>query len=71
MLLEQRKFVEAISFLSKANYIEIRRNIFHNISYCHIQMKNFLQQRSFSRNLPRSQTQEIEAFTISHYLNGN
>lgn len=41
MLLDQRKFEEAIPFLDKAYHIEERRDIMHNIGYCHFQIEQF------------------------------
>lgn len=47
MLLDQRKFEEAIPFLSKAYQIEKRRDILHNIGYCHFQMVEFQKAKEF------------------------
>lgn len=45
MLLDQRKFEVAIPFLAKAYQIEQRRDILHNIGYCHFQMGEFQKAR--------------------------
>lgn len=47
MLLDQSKFEEAIPFLSKAYHIENRRDILHNIGYCHFQMDEFQKAKEF------------------------
>ena len=41
MLLEQRRFEEAIPFLEKAWQIEEWRDIIHNMGYCYFQMEQF------------------------------
>ncbi len=41
MLIEQKKYGEAIPFLVKANNIEHHRDIIHNIGYCYFQMGEF------------------------------
>jgi tetratricopeptide (TPR) repeat protein len=47
MLLDQRKFEEAIPFLDKAYNIEKRRDIIHNIGYCYFQMEQFQKSKEF------------------------
>lgn len=47
MLLEQRKFEEAIPFLDKAYNIEKRIDIIHNIGYCYFQMEQFQKSKEF------------------------
>lgn len=47
MLLDQRKFQEAIPFLLKAYQIEKRRDILHNMGFCYFQMKEFPKARDF------------------------
>lgn len=41
MLLDQKKFEEAIPFLDKAYNIEKHRDIIHNIGYCYFQTEQF------------------------------
>jgi tetratricopeptide (TPR) repeat protein len=41
MLLDQMQFKEAISFLEKAYQVEKRRDILHNIGYCHFQLSEY------------------------------
>lgn len=47
MLLDQKKFEEAIPFLTKAYHIEKHRDILHNIGYCYFQMNEFQKAREF------------------------
>jgi len=41
MLLDQKKYHEAISYLERANKIENKRDIIHNLGYCHFQLKDY------------------------------
>ena len=51
MLLDQKKFKEAIPFLVKAYNIEKHRDIIHNIGYCYFQMDEFqTAKESFSQS---------------------
>jgi tetratricopeptide (TPR) repeat protein len=52
MLLDQKRFEEAIPFFEKAYRIEARRDIIHNIGYCHFQMEQFQKAKDcFSKSL--------------------
>ncbi len=51
MLLDQKKFKEAIQFFNKAYNIEKHRDIIHNIGYCYFQMDEFQKAKeSFSQS---------------------
>lgn len=41
MLLDQKEYSEAIQYLEKANNIVSKREIKHNLGYCHFQLKDF------------------------------
>lgn len=41
MLLDQKEYSEAIQYLEKANNIVSKREIVHNLGYCHFQLEDF------------------------------
>tara|TARA_R110001592_G_scaffold362246_2_gene675503 strand:- start:9 stop:1052 length:1044 start_codon:yes stop_codon:yes gene_type:complete len=58
MLLDQKKYQEAIPFLEKANKIENQREITHNLGFCHFQLKDY--QKAFERFENSVKIQDIE-----------
>lgn len=47
MLLDQKKYNDAIPFLDKAFNIEKHRDIIHNVGYCYFQMEEFQKAKDF------------------------
>lgn len=41
MLLDQRKYQDTITFLEKASMIENKRDIIHNLGFCHFQLQDY------------------------------
>lgn len=66
MLLDQRKYDEAISFLDKAFSIEKRRDIIHNIGYCYFQMEEFQKAKDlFSQSATDLDTENKSLYNLA------
>ena len=66
MLLDQKKFKEAIPFLDKAYNIEKQRDIIHNIGYCYFQMEEFQKAKeSFSQSTTDLDIENISLYNLA------
>lgn len=66
MLLDQKRFKEAIPFLNKAYQIEKRRDILHNMGYCHFQMNEFHKaQELFSQSATDLDTENRSLYNLA------
>lgn len=66
MLMEQRKYVEALPFLDKAYRIEAKRDIIHNIGFCHFQLDQFQEARDcFSISASELDTEMLSLYNLA------
>ncbi|MFY7665690.1 tetratricopeptide repeat protein [Flavobacterium sp.] len=66
MLLDQRKFKEAIPFLTKAYQIGKCRDILHNIGYCHFQLDEFqIAKDYFTQSATESDTEKRSLYNLA------
>jgi tetratricopeptide (TPR) repeat protein len=66
MLLDQRKFEEAIPFLAKAYQIEKNRDILHNMGCCYFQLDEFQKAKEFfSKSAIDSDTENRSLYNLA------